>query len=79
MTILDNTHGMSITRLRRIQLAPMFISLSGGNFNGNKLLRWSSTNPPKLQLEYTSSRVREFDACWNANRLIVGTYDSSII
>jgi hypothetical protein len=57
----------------------MFITLSGGNFTGNKMFRWSATNPPRLLMEYNGERVVDFDACWGADRLILGTYDRSII
>lgn len=78
-TRLDNNHTMPVTRVRKVHLAPMFITLSGGNFTGNKLFRWSSTNPPRLLAEYSGHRVKDFDACWGANRLILGTYGSSLI
>lgn len=78
-TRLENNHTMPVTRVRKVHLAPMFISLSGGNFTGNKLFRWSATNPPKLLFEYSGERVVDFDACWGADRLILGTYDRSII
>ena len=77
--MIENDLNRSITRLREVSLAPMFLTLSGGPFLRTRVIRWSSTYPPIKLMEYTSlDYAFDVDAVWEAEKMASASLDQKL-